>query len=336
MSEVHNLPKPTGTEPETLLEAVVYFQNPDNCIYYLAVHRWRGGEPVCPTCGSKDVGFIGSRRMFQCRTRHPKAQFSIKVGTIFEDSPLGLDKWLPAMWLVASNRNGISSWELHRALKVTQKTAWFMLHRIRLAMQDDLTGGNLGGEVEVDETFIGGKARNMHKDRKARVQKAGRNTGGKAIVLGMLERGGKVRASVIVDRTKASIQPIVRGSVEPGTEIHSDEHGDNWKMDEYHHLVVNHLAQYVDGNVHTNGIENFWSLLKRTINGTYVSVEPFHLFRYVDEQAFRFNNRLPMSDKDRFSYLLRKIVGKRLTFDELTGKEVKKQGDDEVSAEEPF
>jgi transposase-like protein len=188
-------------------------------------------------------------------------------------------------------------------------------------MQDELTGGMLGGEVEVDETFIGGKARNMHKERKRRVQKEGRNTGGKTAVMGMLQRGGKVIASVIPDRTKATMQPIVRGSVEPGTVIHSDEHADNWRMDdEYTHNVVNHLAQYVDGNVHTNGMENFWSLLKRTLGGTYVSVEPFHLFRYVDEQAFRFNNRGPMNDAQRFTYAMRKIVGKRLTYDALTGK----------------
>ena len=197
-----------------------------------------------------------------------------------EDSPLGLDKWLPAMWLVASNRNGISSWELHRVLGVTQKTAWFLLHRVRLAMQDDLTGGSLGGEVEVDETFIGGKARNMHKERKERADMR-QGGGGKSIVMGMLERGGKVRASVIPDRTKASMQPIVRGSVEPGTAIYSDEHGYNWKMAEYEHAMVNHFEKYVDGNLHTNGMENFWSLLKRTIGGTYVSVEPFHLFRYI-------------------------------------------------------
>jgi len=248
-----------------------------------------------------------------------------------EDSALGLDKWLTAMWLVASNRNGISSWELHRALGITQKSAWFMLHRIRLAMQDELTGGSLSGEVEIDETFIGGKARNMHKDRKRRVQKEGRNLGGKAVVLGMLERGKTVRATVVPDRTKATIQPVVRGSVEKGTEIFSDEHADTWRMDDYTHKIVNHLEAYVDGNIHTNGMENFWSLLKRGINGTYVSVEPFHLFRYVDEQVFRYNNRLPMRDADRFSYLVRKVVGKRLTYAELTGKT-----EEGPSQEEPF
>jgi transposase-like protein len=310
-----------ASEPTTLTEAVVYFQDPDNCLNYLAARRWPNGVAVCPTCGSKDVGFIASRRVWQCKTRHPKAQFSVKLGTIFEDSPLGLDKWLPAMWMIASNRNGISSRELHRALGVTQKTAWFMLHRIRLAMQDELTGGSLSGEVEVDETYIGGKARNMHKSRKRRMQITMGQKCGKTIVMGMLERGKTVRATVIPDRTKKIMQPIVRATVEPGTQVFSDEWAGQWRMDEeYTHNVINHLESYAEGNVHTNGMENFWSLLKRGINGTYVSVEPFHLFRYVDEQAFRFNNRLPLSDADRFSYLVKKVVGKRLTYAELTGK----------------
>ncbi|MGA2275659.1 MAG: IS1595 family transposase [Bryobacteraceae bacterium] len=310
-----------ASEPTTLTEAVVYFQDTDNCLNYLAARRWPNGVAVCPTCGSKNVGFIASRRMWQCKTRHPKAQFSVKLGTIFEDSPLGLDKWLPAMWMIASNRNGISSWELHRALGVTQKTAWFMLHRIRLAMQDELTGGSLSGDVEIDETFIGGKVRNMHKERKVRVQKEGRHEGGKSIVMGMLERGKAVRATVIPDRTKNTMKPIVLANVERGSQVFTDEWQAQWGIDRhYTHNVINHLEAYARGNVHTNGIENFWSLLKRGIHGTYVSVEPFHLFRYVDEQAFRFNNRLPMNDADRFSYLVRKVVGKRLTYAELTGK----------------
>ena len=308
--------------PKTLLEAVQYFASEENCINYLASKRWPDGVAVCPICGRPGAGYLANQRRWQCSVRHLKRQFSIKVGTIFEDSPIGLDKWLPAMWLICSNRNGISSWELHRALQVTQKTAWFMLQRVRLAMQDEHHGGKLAGEVEVDETLIGGKARNMHKNRKARVQKEGRNTGGKTTIMGILERGtGKVRAKVSSDRKRATIQPFVRENVEKGTAIHSDEFGEQWRMDkEYTHNLVNHLVAYVDGNVHTNGIENFWSLLKRTIGGTYVSVEPFHLFRYVDEQAFRFNNRLPMTDGDRFSYLIRKIVNKRLTYAELTGK----------------
>jgi transposase-like protein len=308
-----------ATEPTTLQEAVVYFASADNCREYMVPRRWSNGV-TCPTCGSDKVHFQPQHNRWQCSNRHSRRQFTLKTGTIMEDSPIGLDKWLTAMWLVASNRNGISSWELHRALGITQKTAWFLLHRVRLAMQDELTGGSLRGEVEVDESFIGGKARNMHKDRKRRANVQSANKG-KTVVLGMLERGKTVRATVIPDRTKASIQPIIRGNGERGAEIFSDEYASAWRMDsEYIHSVVNHLETYVQGNVHTNGMENFWSLLKRGLNGTYVSVEPFHLFRYVDEQAFRFNNRKPMCDADRFSFLVRKIVGKRLTYAELTGK----------------
>jgi len=308
-------------EPTTLQEAIVTFSDQDNCREYVVPRRWNDGAVTCPTCGSDRVKFQPQHNRWQCSNRHPRRQFTLKTGTVMEDSPLGMDKWLTAMWLVASNRNGISSWELHRALGITQKSAWFLLHRIRLAMQDEKSGGKIGGEVEVDETFIGGKARNMHADRKRRVQKFGRNTGGKAIVLGMLERGKTIRTAVIEERNKATMQTNVRENVEIGSQVFSDEFASSWRMDdEYLHGVINHLEAYVNGNIHTNGMENFWSLLKRSINGTYVSVEPFHLFRYVDEQAFRFNNRLPMSDGDRFSYLVRKVVGKRLTYAQLTGK----------------
>jgi transposase-like protein len=269
------------------------------------------------------VTFQPKHNRWQCSNRHPRRQFTLKTGTIMEDSPLGLDKWLPAMWLVASARNGISSWELHRALGVTQKTAWFMLHRIRLAMQDEGRGGKLGGEVEIDETYIGGKARNMHKARKERALAGkGGGTGGKVGVQGMLQRGGKIVAKVVEDGKYATLVPNIRKNVEKGSHVFTDEAVAYFGLRaEYDHEVINHLESYVNGNVHTNGIENFWSLLKRGLTGTYVSVEPFHLFRYVDEQAFRFNNRKPMSDGDRFSYLVRKIVGKRLTYAELTGKE---------------
>jgi len=308
-------------EPKTLQEAVIFYSDPDNCLNFLMARRpeWKDGV-VCPVCGSKDVAFLKSRRLWQCKTRHPKAQFSIKVGTIFEDSPIGLDKWLVAMWMVANCKNGISSWELHRALGVSQKAAWFMLHRIRLAMQDDLTGGMLNGEIEVDESFIGGKMRNMHKDRKNRIQKEGRRAG-KSVVLGMLERDGHIRASVVPDRTTPVIQEHIQGNVDIGAVIFSDEHGGNWRMDDkYTHQIINHAEKYVEGNIHTNGLENFWSLLKRGLHGTYVCVEPFHLFRYIDEQAFRFNHRVGMNDSDRFIALASRVVGKRLTFAEVTGK----------------
>jgi transposase-like protein len=313
--------------PKTLTEAVVHFSNPDNCIDYLANRRWPNGV-TCPTCGRSDVAYVPSRRLWQCKTRHPKAQFSVKTGTVLEDSPLGLDKWLPVMWMVANCKNGVSSWEIHRSLGVTQKTAWFMLHRIRLGMQSE-DGGKLGGgphsKVEVDETWIGGKARNMHPARR----KAMAKYQSKTAVMGMLERGGKVKATVVGKRHGEQMQEIVRENVVPGTWLMTDEfQGYKGLANDYTHLVVNHLESYVRGNVHTNGLENFWSLLKRGIGGTYVAVEPFHLFRYVDEQAFRFNNRAtkdnPMNDSDRFSLLCSQIVGKRLTYAALTAKEDKK------------
>jgi transposase-like protein len=311
-----------GKAPATLQEAVIHYANYENCHEFMKNLRWSDGKVRCPRCGSENVSYLPNARVFKCYEKHERQKFSLKVGTIFEDSPIALQKWLPVMWMLVNAKNGISSWEIHRAIGVTQKTAWFMLQRCRLAMQDELVGGSLRGEVEVDETFIGGKARNMHKDRKRRVQKEGRNTGGKSIVMGMLERGKTVRATVIPDRTKNVMQPIIRANVEPGSEVFSDEWASNWRMDEdYTHNVINHLEAYVDGNIHTNGMENFWSLLKRTLKGTYVAVEPFHLFRYVDEQAFRYNNRGPMTDADRFNYAMRKIVGKRLTYTELTGKE---------------
>jgi transposase-like protein len=304
-------------EPKSLQEAIIYFADPDNCVNYIAVRRWPDGVS-CPTCGRKDVTYYPDRRVWQCRTRHPKRQFSVKVGTVLEDSPLGLDKWLAVMWMIANCKNGISSWEIHRSFRITQKCAWHMMHRVRLAMQDG--DGMLSGEVEVDETFIGGKARNMHaKDRKRKIH----GTGGtdKAMVLGMVERGGKVRANVVERRTKKELQARVRETVEAGAAIFSDELKSYEGLDDdYKHAVINHAIEYVNGNTHTNTIENFWSLLKRGLHGTYVSVEPFHLFRYIDEQAFRYNNRNDMNDADRFSAVVSQIAGKRLTYAELTGK----------------
>jgi hypothetical protein len=314
------------SEPKTLQAAIEYFSIPDNCLKTLVARRWPDGVVLCPTCGSEEVRFLSTRRLWECKGKHAKKQFSIKVGTIFEDSPLGLDKWLCAMWLIVNCKNGISSYEVGRDLGVSQKSAWHMLHRIRLAMQDDLTGGMLNGEVEIDETFVGGKARNMHKHKKAKMQMYSRVGDNKTVVLGILERASenkpsRVRATVIPDRTKPVMQGSVRSTVEKGTTIHSDEHGGHWRMDsEYNHEMVNHLESYVQGNVHTNTLENFWSLLKRGLSGTYISVEPFHLFRYVDGQAFRYNNRKDMTDSDRFDLAVRQVVGKRLTWAEVTGK----------------
>jgi len=308
--------------PRTLLEAVTFFANPDNCRDYLVARRWPKGV-TCPTCGSKAVYFDKSRNGWECKTRHPQRKFTLKTGTIFEDSPLGLDKWLPTVWMIANCKNGVSSWEIHRAIGVTQKTAWFMLHRIRLAMQDK-SGGKLGGEVEVDETFIGGKARNMHKGRKARAIK-GTGGMGKVAVMGLLERHGAkghstVRTQIVNNTKRALLHAAVRATVEKDSTVYTDALKSYEGLNEdYVHGVIDHAEAYVDGQVHTNGCENFWSLLKRGLNGTYVSVEPFHLFRYLDEQAFRFNNREDMNDCDRFSAAINGIVGRRVMYKELIG-----------------
>jgi transposase-like protein len=257
--------------------------------------------------------------VWKCYSKHDSPKFSLKTDTIFEDSPLGLDKWLPAVWMIVNDKNGISSWELHRALGVTQKTAWFMLHRIRLAMQDDKSG-KLSGQVEIDESMIGGKARNMHRSK--RVEKI-HGTGGmdKEIVVGMVERDGRVRALHVSSRRRYELQKAVRDNIEAGSAIFTDELLSYQGLsDDYEHGVINHAIEYVNGHVHTNTMENFWSLLKRGLHGTYISVEPFHLFRYIDEQAFRYNNRKGINDRTRFALALSQIVGKRLTYQELTGK----------------
>ncbi len=307
--------------PQTLQEAIIHFASADNCIAYMVAHRWPTGV-VCPTCGRNDVSWLTNQKKWQCKSAHSKRQFTAKAGTIFEDSALGLEKWLPAVWIIVSAKNGVSSCEIARTLGVTQKTAWFMLHRIRLAMQSGSLlkiGGN-GGEVEADETFIGGKARNMHLSvRQRRI--TGTGTKDKIAVMGILERGGEVRTIVVPNRKKHALQTEVHKHVEAGAALYTDFLlSYEGLASDYAHKVVDHAVEYVNGRVHTNGLENFWSLLKRGINGTYVSVEPFHLFRYLDEQTFRYNNRKNMSDADRFSAALSQVVGRRLTYAEVTGK----------------
>ena len=314
-------------EPKTLRQAILYFSDPDRCIAYLASSRWPDGVAVCPTCGRRDVSYVAKRRVWQCKSRHPKAQFSVKVGTIFEDSPIPLDKWLMAMWMVANCKNGISSWEIHRALGVTQKTAWFLMHRIRLAMKDD-NPEKLGstGPVEVDETFISPDTRKMHRNRRLKLKSA-EYAGSKAIVMGMLDRDArKVRAKVVPNVKRETLQAEILNRIENKATVYTDGWPgyDALAAKDYIHETVNHVEEYVRGQVHTQGIDNFWSLLKRGLTGTYVAVEPFHLDRYVDEQAFRYNNRAtkdnPLEDSDRFALVVSQIVGRRITYRELTGK----------------
>jgi len=318
------------TRPATLQEAIRYFSDEQVCIDTFARLRWPDGVE-CPSCLTKGGHYyIKTQKRWKCH--ECRRQFSVKLNSIFENSPVPLTKWMPAMWLISNCKNGVSSWELHRALGVTQKTAWFMLHRLRLGMQapnlGTKLGGTNGGEVEADETFVGGRVKFMHKDKRMRyvsAQSRPVTSGavGKTIVLGMLDREAReVRAAVVPNVTRETLQSIILKNVKYGSTVYTDNAVPydrlNWR---YIHEVVNHAEEYVRGRVHTNGLENFWSLLKRGLKGTYVAVEPFHLGRYIDEQVFRFNNRLkPMDDYARFEKALSQVARKRLTYAELTGK----------------
>lgn len=316
----------TECTPRTLAAAIRYYSDEDRCIAYMVGRRWPDGEVKCPYCGSADVLYLKNQRRWKCRSKHARQQFSVKVGTIFEDSPLSLTKWLPAVWMLGSCKNGVSSLEIHRAIGVTQKTAWFMLHRIRFAMQRgtfDKPMGEGGGPVEANETFIGGLARNMHAWKRAK-KITGTGGEGKELVMGLLDREtGKVHVRHLADRKAKTLQGEVKKHVAKGAQVMTDELASYTGLDkEYVHQFVNHAESYVRGNVHTNGLENFWSLLKRGLKGTYVSVEPFHLFRYLDEQAFRYNERKnEEGDAGRFAEILSTVAGKRLTYKGLTGKE---------------
>jgi transposase-like protein len=318
--------------PKTLQEAIAYFADPERCFCYAVELRWPGGKVTCPRCGHAEHSFIKTRLLWFCKGC--KKQFTVKVGTIFEDSALGLDKWMTAVWMIVNAKNGVSSHELARSLGVTQKSAWFMLHRIREALKQGsfLKFGNGGnGEVESDETFVGGKTKNMHKERRLKIQrerneipdwKAENPHMGKTPVMGMLDRDlRKVRAMVLPNIKRETLQYQILNQVNFGAKLYTDQAKAYEPLGSlYAHDVVNHEMEYVRGRVHTNGLENFWSLLKRTLHGTYVAVEPFHLDRYVDEQVFRYNNRKDMNDADRFNLAMSRIAGKRLTYSELTGK----------------
>ncbi len=310
-----------------------YFSDEQVCIDTVAAMRWPDG-PECPACGHKEHYYLKTQRRWKCKECYK--QFSVKLGTIFEESPLSLDKWLPALWMIVNCRNGISSYEIGRDLGISQKSAWFMLHRLRLAMRNGSImklGGN-GGEVEADEAFIGGKPKNMHSNRRRALAiarssclKGDTRLIGKTAVVGVLDREAReVRATVVRAINRETLQNQILNHIEHGSKIYTDEASIYSSIPkEYVHEFVNHMEKYVKGRVHTNGLENFWSLLKRGLNGTYVAVEPFHLSRYVDEQAFRFNNRKDangnkLTDSDRFNLALSQIAGKRLTFAEVTGK----------------
>jgi transposase-like protein len=311
--------------PKTLQEAIVYFSDPDRAFAYAIKLRWPDGKVTCPRCNGSKHSFIKTRRIWFCYDC--KKQFTLKVGTIFEDSPLGLDKWMTAFWLLANSKNGISSHELGRTLGITQTSAWFMLQRVREVLKGHYSpkklGGGPGSELEADETFIGGALKNMHKGRRLRYQQEGGQHGGKTVVQGILDRDMRqVRARVVPNVKRETLQNEILNNVKYGSTVYTDDAvGYNKLHYRFVHDVINHSQEYVRGRVHTNGMENFWSLLKRTLRGTYVAVEPFHLDRYINEQVFRYNNRKNMKDADRFVLAMGQVARKRLTYSELTGKD---------------
>ena len=321
--------KQSAEFPKSLLQATRYFADPDACVDFVAFLRWPDGV-TCPHCEGKRVSYLSSRRIWKCMNRECHKQFSVKTQSVFEDSPIPLDKWLIAVWLIVNCKNGVSSYEIMRHLKVTQKSAWFMLHRIRLALRESnwsKLGGESGGPVEVDETYIGPDPRKMHNDRRNKLRTGEFASYEKAIVMGMLDRDTrKVRAKMVPNVKRETLLRQIISEIEGGSTVYTDQAVgyDSLGHSHFVHETVNHTKEYVRGQVHTQSLDNFWSLLKRGLTGTYVSVEPFHLDRYVDEQAFRYNNRAtkdnPMDDRDRFMMAVSQIAGKRLTYAELTGK----------------
>jgi transposase-like protein len=308
-------------ELKTLQDAMLHFSVPENEIAYMVRLRWPDGAITCPSCGSDEVTWMPTRSLFQCKARHPKRQFSVKVGTIFEDSALALGKWLIVAWMLGNCRNGISSHEVARTIGITQKSAWFMLHRLREAARDDSPSEMLYGEVECDETYIGGKAQYMHvKQRKRKITSGGVHD--KTPVMGILERGGTVRAMVVKNHRRPQLHAEIRKHVEPGSVLYTDDLHSYRGLPDYFHYYIDHANQFVDGRIHTNSLENFWSLLKRSIKGTYIQVSPWHLQSYVAEQVHRFNTRkkLQYTEEKRFSMLLDGTTGKRLTYKELISR----------------
>ena len=309
----------TTTTPKTLLEAISYFSNDAICVKFLEQYRFpeSDGKPFCPKCGSLNVCALTSRPAYRCREKGCKRGFSLKAGSIMEDSPLPITKWVPAIWFVLNHKNGVSSYEVARALGIHQQSAWFMMHRIRKAISNG-SFAKLSGVCEADETFIGGKSANMHKSKRGTMKQGG---SGKTVVMGILERGGEVRAKVVDNQRRHNLLPVLLDNVELESIVHTDKLRSYDALPQYFaHGTVDHAkGEYVKGDSHTNGMENFWSLFKRTVKGTYVHIAPFHTDRYLDEQSFRFNHR-KLDDAGRFEAGVAKMFGKRLTYAELTGK----------------
>ena len=312
----------TVAAPRTLAQAIKYFANQDVALDFMVALRWPNG-PVCPRCESTAHSFLSTRRIWKCKGCGK--QFSVKLGTIFEDSPIGLDKWFTAMWMLTSCKNGVSSYEIARATGMSQKSAWFVLQRLRYMLKaTNPRPMGSPGVVEVDETYIGPKPKNMHTSKRRKLQLAENGMVTKTTVMGMLDRTTReVRAKVIPNVKRETLQAEILKNVGFASKVYTDSAVGYEGMDakRFIHKTVNHANEYVRGDVSTQAIENFWSCLKRTLQGTYVAVEPFHLDLYLNEQMFRFNNRIGKHDGERFAKALGQIAGKRLTWDVLTGKE---------------
>jgi transposase-like protein/IS1 family transposase len=300
-------------EFSSVLELMRALPDEQSAIDHFTAIRWKEGE-FCPYCGSVRVYHFSDKRTHKCGDC--RARFSIKVGTIFEDSKLPLRTWMLAVWYITSHKKGISSTQLAKDLEVTQKTAWFMMHRLRHAARTRSFNRPLGGEVEVDETFIGGKARNKHKDKRGTSGVTG--GAGKAIVAGAIERRGRVVARVVENVRAETLMQFVRETIAPNVELVSTDKWVGYKHlgKEYPHVAVDHAdGEYVRGRAHTNTIEGYWSQLKRQIFGIHHWVSGKHLSRYVDESSWRYNRRAT-DDAPRFNDFLAATDG-RLRYAEL-------------------
>lgn len=305
---------PKKQQFESLIQMMSAFPDEQSAIDHFTAIRWKNGA-FCPHCGSAKVYHFADRRTHKCGEKDCRKRFSIKVGTIFEDSKIELRKWMLAVWLITSHKKGIASTQLAKDIGVTQKTAWFMLHRLRFAAQTKSFNRPLEGEIEADETFIGGKEKNKHEWQRTGGKQGG---AGKVAVLGMLERGGELITGTVRNLRARTIQGAIAHFVAPGANIMTDEHiGFVGLQGRFHHHTVNHsTGVYVkDFYNHTNGIESVWSLFKRQIIGTHHYLSPKHLSRYLGEMTWRFNLRTT-SEGDRVNALLDRTSG-RLTYKEL-------------------
>ena len=309
------------TYPKTLTAAIRYYSNEQTCIDAVAALRWENGKPVCPKCntaeGERKHYWLAAQKRWKCYSC--RKQFSVKVGSIFEDSALTLDKWMISLWMLVNCKNGVSSYELHRATGMGQKAAWFVLQRLRHMLNETSTA-KMEGTIQIDECYIGGHPLNMHTSRRRKIGQRDHKTA----VMGLIEMGTprQVRAHVIPNAKRETLQKAILEHVGFGATLHTDSAPAYDRVDtRYVHEQVNHMVEYVRGNVSTQAVENFWSCLKRTLNGTYIAVEAMHMDKYLAEQCYRFNNRIGMNDGDRFVKALAQVGGKRLTWNELTGKE---------------